>query len=88
MIRVRGLNRTTGVLLAVLVVLAGCTSPSDETTTSQTTTSTSALPGSTTVAEAPFVGVAGAPGLGDPYNLSAGNGGYDVIHYELDLDLT
>ncbi|MBT2564957.1 M1 family metallopeptidase [Arthrobacter sp. ISL-85] len=27
----------------------------------------------------------GAPGSGDPYFPSAGNGGYDVLHYDLDL---
>jgi aminopeptidase N len=30
--------------------------------------------------------VVGAPGLGDPYFPLAGNGGYDVRHYALDLD--
>jgi aminopeptidase N len=30
--------------------------------------------------------VAGSPGLGDPYFPLAGNGGYDVRHYALDLD--
>jgi aminopeptidase N len=30
--------------------------------------------------------VAGSPGLGDPYFPLAGNGGYDVKHYSLDLD--
>jgi aminopeptidase N len=29
---------------------------------------------------------AGSPGLGDPYYPLAGNGGYDVKHYSLDLD--
>jgi aminopeptidase N len=28
----------------------------------------------------------GSPGLGDPYFPLAGNGGYDVQHYDLDLD--
>jgi aminopeptidase N len=28
----------------------------------------------------------GAPGLGDPFFLNAGNGGYDVRHYSLELD--
>ena len=28
----------------------------------------------------------GSPGLGDPYFPLAGNGGYDVKHYSLDLD--
>jgi aminopeptidase N len=30
--------------------------------------------------------VAGSPGLGDPFFPLAGNGGYDVKHYSLDLD--
>jgi aminopeptidase N len=30
--------------------------------------------------------VAGSPGLGDPFFPLAGNGGYDVGHYSLDLD--
>jgi aminopeptidase N len=30
--------------------------------------------------------VAGAPGAGDPFFPQAGNGGYDVRHYALDLD--
>lgn len=29
----------------------------------------------------------GAPGMGDPYFPLLGNGGYDAIHYTLDLDL-
>jgi aminopeptidase N len=29
----------------------------------------------------------GAPGIGDPYFPLLGNGGYDVLHYTLDLDL-
>jgi hypothetical protein len=31
---------------------------------------------------------AGAPGAGDPYFPFAGNGGYDVQHYDLDLTYT
>ena len=27
----------------------------------------------------------GAPGVGDPYFPRAGNGGYDALHYDLDL---
>ena len=29
----------------------------------------------------------GAAGIGDPYYPLLGNGGYDVVHYTLDLDL-
>jgi aminopeptidase N len=32
--------------------------------------------------------VEGSPGLGDPYYPNAGNGGYDVRHYRLNLDYT
>ena len=32
--------------------------------------------------------VVGAPGAGDPFFPQAGNGGYDVRHYSLDLDYT
>jgi aminopeptidase N len=39
-----------------------------------------ALPAATAQAEV------GAPGLGDPYYPDAGNGGYDVAGYDLDLD--
>ena len=38
----------------------------------------------TTATEAP-AGQAGATGVGDPYFPDAGNGGYDVDHYALDL---
>ncbi|MGI5167319.1 M1 family metallopeptidase [Spirillospora sp. CA-253888] len=34
---------------------------------------------------APPAGKPGAPGLGDPYFKAAGNGGYDVRHYDVDL---
>jgi len=30
----------------------------------------------------------GAPGVGDPYFPKSGNGGYDVVHYDIDLDYT
>ncbi len=39
-----------------------------------------ALPAATAQAEV------GAPGLGDPYYPNAGNGGYDVASYDLELD--
>ncbi|MBW3632684.1 MAG: M1 family metallopeptidase [Chloroflexi bacterium] len=37
----------------------------------------------------PFAGAPspGAPGIGDPYYPLLGNGGYDVAHYTIDLDL-
>ena len=35
----------------------------------------------------PQVAVAGAPGIGDPLRPFAGNGGYDVLRYDLALDI-
>ncbi len=68
-------------LLVVCLLLAACgdsvapsTSPPPPTT-------------STTTAVASPPGVAGATGVGDPYFPAAGNSGYDVRHYTLDLDV-
>jgi aminopeptidase N len=40
---------------------------------------------STTTSSAAPAGRAGASGVGDPYFPDTGNGGYDVLHYTLDL---
>jgi aminopeptidase N len=74
---------------AVLAVLAGCskTAPEPTTTTAPTTTATTTTTVVTTNSTGGDGGTPGAPGLGDPYSPSAGNGGYDVTHYDLDLDL-
>jgi aminopeptidase N len=47
------------------------------------------IPGTPVVAEAslPDAPSPGADGIGDPYFPRLGNGGYDAIHYTLDLDL-
>ncbi|MGZ8755616.1 MAG: hypothetical protein ACXW15_10565, partial [Acidimicrobiia bacterium] len=75
----------------VLLVMVGCTSGAVETTTTITTTSTSlattTAPVAVTEPTESGDGVAGSAGLGDPYDPAAGNGGYDVIHYDLDLDV-
>lgn len=72
----------------VLLVMVGCTSGAVETTTTITTTSTSlATTTAATESTESGNGVAGSAGLGDPYDPAAGNGGYDVIHYDLDLDV-
>ena len=39
-------------------------------------------------AVAPVPAVVGSPSGGDPYFPAAGNGGYDVAHYDLTLDYT
>ncbi|MEW2548292.1 M1 family metallopeptidase [Streptomyces sp. NPDC047002] len=44
-----------------------------------------ALPATAAAAAGPAPGP-GAPGIGDPYYPTYGNGGYDVSHYDLDLD--
>ena len=46
-------------------------------------------PATPTVAATPIPGVPspGAAGIGDPYYPLLGNGGYDAIHYTIDLDL-
>ncbi|MEA3501243.1 MAG: M1 family metallopeptidase, partial [Actinomycetota bacterium] len=78
------MNRAAAVLV-VLIVAASCSSgSSDSTSTSvfaaSTTTTTSLAPTSTM----PFT--QGAAGIGDAYYPGLGNGGYDVQHYNLDLD--
>src|SRR4051812_50137612 len=46
-------------------------------------------PATPPVAASPIPGVPspGASGIGDPYYPLLGNGGYDAIHYTIDLDL-
>ncbi|MFL6140775.1 MAG: M1 family metallopeptidase [Labedaea sp.] len=44
-----------------------------------------AVLGTTTASAAP---TAGAPGIGDPYYPFDGNGGYDVVHYDIRLNYT
>jgi aminopeptidase N len=47
--------------------------------------SSSSRPTTTTSEPAAIAPTAGAPGAGDPYYPDAGNGGYDVTHYDLAL---
>ena len=66
--------------------------PSDTTTTSTTappTTAAAAPTTSTTVAAPTTTAVAAtaAEGLGDSFYPFLGNGGYDVLHYDIDLDV-
>jgi aminopeptidase N len=68
------------VALAVLQPWADDDSPSEAATS--TTTTTARAPTST---EGGPEGTAGADGVGDPYFPQAGNSGYDVDHYTLDL---
>lgn len=74
----------------ILVTLSGCTTGTFETTTAPNppleTTATTALIAPTDPNDS-GPGTAGSAGLGDPYNPAAGNGGYNVVNYDLDIDL-
>ena len=67
--------------------------PSDTTNTSTTappTTAAAAAPTTSTTAAAPTttaVAATAAEGLGDSFYPFLGNGGYDVLHYDIDLDV-
>lgn len=76
----RRLIIAVGALLSVVTVVAATTiaardGPRSLSAGSTATTTTTAAP----------IGQAGARGVGDPYFPDAGNGGYDVDHYALDL---
>jgi aminopeptidase N len=82
-------------LLAATLVAVACTDdggllPASTTTAdgsgevaTPTTLTTPTTPTTSTTSDG--LGVAGAPGLGDPYFPTLGNGGYDVDRYHLDL---
>ena len=67
-------SRLSAVFAVVAVIAAGCTRP---------TTTVEAVPTTTAPASGAFA--PGADGLGDRYYPLAGNGGYDVINYDLDV---
>jgi aminopeptidase N len=75
-----------------LLLLAGCTKSQPPPAPAQTATTTAdacaAAPPAPSPAASPPAGMtfeAGSAGLGDPYYPKAGNGGYDVLDYYLDL---
>ena len=69
---------TDDVLVNEPLVTTTTTGATTSTTTSTITTSTTtAVPGEVSAAE----------GLGDSFYPYLGNGGYDVLHYEIDLDI-
>jgi aminopeptidase N len=69
-----------GAALFLLVLLAATAAPAALGAHSPTTRAQLATP----LANSP---TPGAPGIGDPYYPLLGNGGYDAIHYAIDLDL-
>jgi aminopeptidase N len=72
-------RRGAGLLVCALVALALVGGPVSSYAQGAATPS-----GATPVRGVPSPG---APGIGDPYFPLLGNGGYDVIHYTIDLDL-
>ena len=84
-------RRLATVVVAVALVAAGCSDSSDDTDVLPTSTLETTVPSgsgeaTTSTAELqPLDPVAGASGVGDPYFPNAGNGGYDVGSYDLDL---
>jgi aminopeptidase N len=66
--------------LAVLVLLLLCVPPVGSVAQSNATP----VPAATPVAAGPSPGAAG---IGDPYFPLLGNGGYDALHYTIDLEL-
>ena len=89
--------RRTVLVTSLLLVIAACSGDEPATTsvpitTGTTATTTTAAPATTsaetttTVSEpAELPEPAGAQGLGDPYFPDLGNGGYDVIHYDIEV---
>jgi len=83
--RRRRLALAAGALVAVVAIVAAVVLvwPDGDSDAGE---SSSPGPSTTTTAEAAAAQpTAGAPGLGDPYYPDAGNGGYDVTHYDLAL---
>lgn len=78
-------GRWSLLVAAACLVLTACVSSPGASTS---TVGPSTLPTTeTTPATTVPPGVPGSIGLDDPYNPVAGNGGYDVASYELDLDV-
>ncbi len=67
---------------SLVVLIAGCTE------TGQITTSRTASTTSSTTTRPTSSGSAGTDGLGDRLYPQGGNGGYDVAHYEVNVDAT
>ncbi|MGQ0432120.1 MAG: M1 family metallopeptidase [Microthrixaceae bacterium] len=79
-------GRSRALLVAALVVAATAAVVA---TTTDRERGDRAAPSGTTTSDATtsttLVGQAGADGVGDPYFPKAGNGGYDVEHYDLEI---
>ena len=75
---------------AALLTLTSCSSDGgiaiDNSAAASTTTAVEVPATSTTAAPTPSA-APGAADVGDPLTPGAGNGGYDVDHYDLDIDL-
>lgn len=78
-------GRAAFALVATAVLLASCTSEPAETTESVTTAPVTVVTTTTTTTVEVGDRPPGGAGMGDEYFPTAGNGGYDVVHYDLDL---
>ncbi len=81
--------RVAAALLALSLAATAC---SDSDSGAGTSSRPVTLPGDAATTSAPpqlrpAAGPAGTRGVGDPYFPAAGNGGYDVQHYTIDLDV-
>ncbi|MFN2225986.1 MAG: hypothetical protein ACK2UY_06755, partial [Anaerolineae bacterium] len=75
-----GLQRDTGSLPTDVAAL-----PTAANTPSPTASATPPPTAANTPPPTPAQAQTGAAGIGDPYFPGAGNGGYDVQHYDIDL---
>ena len=73
------MKRLIALMFILLTLMTACAYPVSTPTPTPTPTPT----------EAPTVEVIskGADGVGDPYYPQMGNGGYDVLHYTIDLSV-
>jgi aminopeptidase N len=76
-------RRVLAAVLAAVLWVAACSGGDGDGDPAAERSGDEATAGETTAG--PTSPTAGAPGVGDPYYPDAGNGGYDVGHYALDL---
>lgn len=82
--------RLFSTLLVAIIVISSCTlrnSPDGPTPTQVNPPTSAPSPVSSPTPPPSIIPAPGEPGLGDPYFPLLGNGGYDVLHYHIDLDV-
>jgi aminopeptidase N len=81
-------NRIAISFIVISLIMPGCTTPTKITPTQSPsstlpTSTATALPATAT----PVITYQGADGVGDPFYPQMGNGGYDSLHYTIDLNV-